>query len=363
MIEIKTALIGCGRIGFFLENDPLRYKPCTHYGGARAAGININFACDINIERLKKFAAITGISDKNIYTDYRKLIKDQKPNLIIIATWIDSHAEIGIFAAKNGGRTIICEKPIAANLKDAKALLSICGKHNVNLIINHERRYDTRYSTVKKILTKKKIGEIKTVYASVLSAGNNSTDIEQGGGPLLHDGTHMIDIIRYFFGDIRWVKGEIQRQKPDIFEKRATAWIKTASGVDVFLEAGGSRKYFVFELQISGTEGKIVIGNGYQNFYLNTKSKYYSGFRDLTEKSLQIKQGINYFKREYLEAKKSLKQKNIAVTSSGCDGYKALEAIHSIYLSSFMDGKKIELPVKPEKINLRRIFGRLNLFI
>ncbi len=357
MKDIKTALIGCGRIGFLLENDPLRYKPCTHYGGAKAAGLKINYACDINVERLQKFAGIAHIQDKNIYTDYQKLIREQKPHLVIIATWTNSHAEMGIFAAKNGAKTIICEKPIASNLKDAQALLSECRKHNVNLIINHERRYDARYRLVKKMLDSNRIGEVKTVYASVLSAGISSANIEQGGGPLLHDGTHMIDIIRYFFGDISSVRGEIQKKTPAGFENRAAAWLKTETGIDIFLEAGGSRNYFMFELQISGTEGKIVIGNGYQNLYLNTKSKYYTGFRDLSEKSFPETDGINYFKREYLEAKNLLNNKKIDIVSSGYDGYKALEAIHAIYLSSYLNGRKIELPVKSEKINLKKFFN------
>ena len=357
MKNIKTALIGCGRIGFLLEKDPLRYKPCTHYGGVKAAGIKINSACDINKERLLHFAETARLREQNLYTDFRELILKERPGFVIIATWTNSHAEIGKFAAQNGAKTIICEKPIASNLKDAEALLTECRKHNVNLIVNHERRYDAGYSTVKKMLCGGKIGEVKTVYASVLSSGISSADITQGGGPLLHDGTHMIDIIRYFFGEIIWVKGEFQKTKPGRFENRSTAWIKTASGVDVFLEAGGARKYFMFELQISGTDGKIVIGNGYRNLYLSKQSKYYTGFRDLAEVPFPAAKGMNYFKKEYIEAKNLLNSKNIELTSSGLDGYKALEAIHAIYLSASLCGRQIGLPVKADKINLKKIFG------
>jgi predicted dehydrogenase len=356
MKDLKTALIGCGRIGFLLENDHLRYKPCTHFGGAKATGIKVNFACDINEERLFRFAETAKLRKQNLYTDYRELLLKEQPQLVIIATWTNSHTEIGRFAAKNGARTIICEKPVAANLKDAEALLTECRKHKVSLIINHERRYDARYRAVKKLLTENRIGEVKTVYASVLSAGAGSADISQGGGPLLHDGTHMIDIIRYFFGDISWVMGELEKKKSSGFENRAAAWLRSKTGVDIFLEAGGSRNYFVFEVQISGTEGKIVIGNGYQNLYLNNKSKYYTGFRDLTEKPFPNIKGMNYFKQEYLEAKNLLSDKKIDISSSGYDGYKALEAIHAIYLSSHSNSSKIELPIKPEQINLRKIF-------
>ncbi len=61
------ALIGCGRIGFLLENDPLRYKPCTHYGGASAAGLAVTHACDIDRGRLARFGTTARIPDDNLF--------------------------------------------------------------------------------------------------------------------------------------------------------------------------------------------------------------------------------------------------------------------------------------------------------
>ncbi len=359
MKKTKTALIGCGRIGFLLENDPLRNKPCTHYGGVIAAGLKIGSACDINSDRLLLFSKIAKLPELSLYSDYKKLVLEQRPDLVIIATWTNTHAEIAEFASRKGVKSIVCEKPITPGLREAKSLLSTVKKYGTSLIINHERRYDTRYRIVKQILDSGRIGKIKTVTASILSpTRTNNSNFENGGGPLLHDGTHLIDIIRYFFGDIASVKGEIRNKKGN-FEHRAVAWLKTRTDVDIFLEAGGSRKYFVFELQISGEEGKIVIGNGYQNFFLNEKSKYYKGFRDLAEKPfppMGIK-NINYFKREYIEVKRILNGNSSEITSGGYDGYKAIEAVHAIYLSSHLKGKQVDLPIKPDDVDLKKIFG------
>lgn len=328
-----VALIGCGRIGFLLENDPLRYKPCTHYGGTKAAKLSITHACDINRERLQIFSTIAGIPLSHCYTDYQTLLKQEKPDCVIIASWTQTHVPIGIAAAQNGARVIVCEKPIASDLRQAEALIDACNKHNTKLIINHERRYDYRYNFVKKLVTSNEIGRISSVHGFVFTPSKVHQP-DSGGGPLLHDGTHLIDIIHYLFGDIIQVQGYTQRYSDNsLYEDYAIAHCITNSDVHVTLEAGGHRDYFMFELQILGTNGKIVIGNGYLYLYKPAKSKLYTGFKDLTSKSVTLKGKPDYFVKLYKEAKKCLHTPT-HLTSSGYDAYKALEVIQAIYRSS-----------------------------
>lgn len=340
-----VALIGCGRIGFMLEHDPLRYKPCTHWGGAKAANLAITHACDINTERLNNFAKLAGIPSSQCYTDYHTLLEQVKPQCVIIASWTHTHAPVGIAAAKNGAKVIVCEKPIASNLKEAKALIDACNKHNTTLIINHERRYDYRYNYVKKLLAKNIIGSISSVYGFVFTP-SKAHQPGSGGGPLLHDGTHLIDIVQYLFGNIAQVQAHTQKYSPtSLYEDYAIAHCITTSGIHVTLEAGGHREYFMFELQIFGTKGKIVIGNGYLQIFTPKKSKYYTGFNDLVPQSISPKGKPDYFVKLYKEAKRCLTQPQ-QVTSSGEDGYKALEVIHAIYRSTQYNGRRILLPIE-----------------
>lgn len=358
MPKVKAALIGCGRIGFTLETDPLRNKPCTHWGGASKAGIKIGYACDINESQLKYFSEKTKIPKENLFTDYKELIRKVKPELIIIATWTESHSKIGVFAAKNGVRIIVCEKPIASNLNDAKKLISTCKKNKTRLLINHERRFDPRYQKVKSLLNKNIIGKIVSVNGFILTNGHSgNSNIINGGGPLLHDGTHLIDICGYFFGPIKTLKGKFYRNNRNIgFEDHALAWLTTEDNINITIEAGGNRKYFMFQLDIYGTTGKITIGNGYQNLYIAKKSKYYTGFYDLEQKSFpKIKTG-NCFNNIYKLVKKLFKNSDLDLPSSGEDGYNALEIIHSIYLSSSIN-KDITLPINHKRINLKKIFN------
>ena len=359
MAYTEISLIGCGRIGFLLENDRLRNKPCTHYGGASSAGLKITSACDLNIERLKEFGKISGIAEDSLFTDYKILLRSKKPRFVIIATWTDTHASIALEAIKRGAKIIILEKPAASSLPLIKKIMSEADKHGCRIIVNHERRFDGRYNKVKEMITDGVIGEIKTVNARMLTGSyRGKSFVEEGGGPLLHDGTHLVDIIRFFFGEIKTVQGDFARfTRSSGFEDSASAWLQSDKGINIFLEAGGGRKYFQFELEIWGTDGKILIGNGYNKLFLKKKSVLYSGFNDISEVKFPSIKPKNCFNELYKSASLMLKGKDTPGISGIDDGYKALEIIHAVYYSSHLGGEKIELPLKSGSINLKKIFN------
>ncbi len=204
------------------------------------------------------------------------------------------------------------------------------------------------------------IGEIRTVHASVLTGGfHGASRIEQGGGPLLHDGTHMIDLIRYLFGDIATVIGDFDRtgKRKSGFEDRATAWIRTRGGVDVFLEAGGARNHFVFELVISGTRGKIIAGNGYQSFFTTRTSRHYTGFRDLCGKAIPALPVPELLHTGVFRGETASRRGGYPRALGRSRRLPAIEAIHAIYLSAGKGRKIVELPVHPDTIRLKEIFN------
>lgn len=359
MNKPEIALIGCGRIGFLLEDDRLRNKPCTHFGGASAAGLKITSACDTNTDRLKQFGEKAGIDDDSLFTSYKTLLRIKNPRMVIIATWTDTHAAIALESVKNGAKIVILEKPAAPSLTDIKRIIAAADKNGCRIIVNHERRFDGRYNKVREMIGSGVIGKIMTVNARMLTGSyRGQSHIEEGGGPLLHDGTHLVDIIRFFFGEITEVRGEFTRfTRSSGFEDSASAWLKSEGGINIFLEAGGGRKYFQFEIEIWGTEGKILIGNGYNRLFLKKKSVLYTGFNDISETTFPVIRQKNCFKELYRSAATILKGKNPVEVSGIIDGYKALEIIHAVYQSSHLGGKKIPIPVKPGSINLKKIFN------
>lgn len=349
-----ATLIGCGRIGFLLENDPLRNKPCTHFGGMKANRIRLVEACDLDTKRLDHISRVTGLSPDHLHTDYRRALA-RPTDIVIVSTHTDTHAEIVSAAAESGCRVIICEKPIAHDLTAARRMIDACRANKVHLMINHERRFDPRYRAAKRLIERGAIGGIVSIRGLLPTHGfNGISRVSMGGGPLLHDGTHLVDIISFFAGKIVKVDGRFSRiGRSGGFEDHAWALLETESGIPAHISVGGGMKYFGFGVDVFGTTGKIEIGNGFNRLFRMTRSKHYKGFFDLTETAFPAYRG-NCFSELYREAR------HVAIhggnnQSSGEDGLYALETIHAIYLSGSRR-KEVNLPLR-KPINIKKIFA------
>jgi predicted dehydrogenase len=368
----KIALIGCGRVGVWLEDDPLRVKPASHLGGIKKIidnqevkkGLELVAICDINNERLLRCRDRWKpyIKGDNLYPDYKELICKEKPDIIIIATWTSSHRDIAVYAAQNGIKGIVLEKPAAGTLTQAREIVNMCKHNNIKLVVNHERRWGPLYRKTKEIVENKTLGQLKLIYGNVLSRSAPRgawQDVlkEVGGGPLLHDGTHLIDMVRYFIGDIDTVNGYVNREDPAVgVETTATALLGTKNGVTVFIEAGGMRDYFNFEMDLQFERGRIKVGNGIQEYFVCENSRRYTGFKDLVPASFpELPADTDPFTGAISEVIKAMEEDS-EPQSSGIDGFKAMEVIFAIYYSAYLTGKTLHLPVKPGGHPLEKMF-------
>lgn len=344
----KVGIIGCGRIASLLEKDYLRPHPCTHAGGyAAVPRYELKAACDIDKGRLECFGKAWGV--KKLYTDYLKMLENEDLDVVSICTWTESHSEICISAANAGVKGILCEKPMALNLAQADEMLKACEKNKVKLVIAHNRRWYPIYQRVRGAIQKGLLGEVRTVVGNVLTGkppGDWHADYNgSGGGPFLHDGTHLIDILRFLIGNIDWVFGHIERRSCDIsVEDTAYAFLHFRNNAHATVEGGGLRNYFNFELDIQGSEGRILIGNACATFWKTEKSHRYVGFTELSEKPFP---SVNNHKNSYIICAEELIEcieKNKESISSGYDGRAALEIIMAVYYSAMLNGEKIVLP-------------------
>jgi predicted dehydrogenase len=345
MKKYRVGIIGCGRIGSLLEEDPLRGKPCTHAGAYHAhPRTRIVAGCDIDEKRLQVFGKKWKV--RALYESYQEMLENEDLDIVSIATWTHLHSRMVIDAAR-WVRGIYCEKPMALTLKEADAMLRACRRNRVKLIINHERRWDPFYRKAKELIEKGEIGELRTIVGNALSSKPEKLEREvYGGGALFHDGTHLTDLLRFFAGEAEWVIGHEERKNGKRFiEETAFGMIHFKNGAHAAIEGGGIRGYFNFELDIQGSGGRILIGNGCRELYKSRPSKRFSGFTELERLDFPVPKRLD---NPYISGVQDLidaieeKKKSF---SSGDDGKRALEIILAIYRSAEKGGRKVSLPL------------------
>lgn len=309
---MKTCLIGLGRIAVQLETDRLRAKPCTHAGSllhfhkkSATSGFQLAGVCDHHPEKIADFQkwwarenksssrtpntsrkSISARSSHTIakHTDYRKLLREVRPEFVIIATRTDSHFEIAREAMRLGVRGVLLEKPISLNLNDARKLERLARETNTRVWVNFERRYHPAYRLVKCYVTEESLGPLRSIHGQVLTwplrAGANTVSANIAG-PLLHDAIHWLDLLI-------WYAGKPTKIQARMFESMAVPGVEDTAFLDLEypgfqarLETGGRRNYFEFTIQLDFEHGRIRSGNEGHFFYQSRPSKRYQNFRDL----------------------------------------------------------------------------------
>ncbi|MBN2534644.1 MAG: Gfo/Idh/MocA family oxidoreductase [Spirochaetales bacterium] len=323
MKPIKCSIVGLGRIGSLLEDDPLREKPATHAGAITAnPRCRLVSGCDIDVERCKRFSKRWNCP--HVFSDFHSMLSHTVPDILCIATPPHTHRDIVCAAVQYGVPLLICEKPLTENIGEAGEIIKNVSSSGTILMVNHERRYSLDYLHLKKIIDKKMYGELFSLNCK-LYMGKGRTVREM----LWEDGTHMIDIIRFL------TDREITRFRVtgNLFKKNGECIIVLDMGpVYAVIDAACNRDHLVFELDVGFTKGMVKIGNGVYEEYESRVSPFYKKFRSLMKKKARLFTGTNYFSGMLEDAVRVLqykKQKEHPV-SSGIDGYYAVKAISAI---------------------------------
>ncbi len=344
MRRLKVLIVGCGRVGVELEFDPLRAKPASHAGAVLSLKdrLELSAGMDINPEKGKSLKRLSPSS--KFYTDLDEALEKVLPDIVSISAWTKEHLKIfKKVIEKDFVKGIVLEKPITPDEEGAEELISLWEKRKIPVVVNHERRWDGRYRVLKEIIDNKELGSVKTVYGKVLT-GKIPEEIKEiffkreGKGLLLHDGTHLIDLFLWFFKGFSVEKALIEGSNS--FEQRTTALLITEDEkIPLFLESGGERSYFHFEVTVEFERGVVVVGNGFEKFYISDLSKRYTGFYELKEIAFPKERvkSTPHMKGAYEEVVNAIYNKNFMPFSSIVDGYKVLKKIFEIYKKGGME--------------------------
>jgi predicted dehydrogenase len=198
-------------------------------------------------------------------SDYDEFLKSDI-QAVYVGSANDAHKEYVIKAAK-AGKHILCDKPLALSSAEAKEMIRVCEENKVQLAVNYTQRFHPVTIKAKELIDAGFIGKIVTINANFnayFPPDNNFrfTKEKSGGGALRDIGTHLIDIMRYFGGEISGIQGVCDNviYNSEVDDYSAGIVNFKNGGHGVFTVSFNTRKSFN-RLEILGHTGAICIEN------------------------------------------------------------------------------------------------------
>ena len=226
----------------------------------------------------------------HVYSDWRQMLAEHRFDLVCIATPTLTHAPMVLAALENGAH-VLSEKPTAMNADEAEAMLESAEKLGRLHMIDHELRFNAKRRKLRELLHAGAIGEIR--HAQIHSIGGSWADpasrsagdwwslAEQGGGRLGANGSHQVDLLRWWLGEITAVSGSVRTMVPNRID-RATGqpWTATADDFVQFSAqfASGALGTVLIstiahhgainETTLHGSRGTIILSNDTEKLFL-----------------------------------------------------------------------------------------------
>ncbi|MBZ9696793.1 Gfo/Idh/MocA family protein [Mesorhizobium sp. CO1-1-9] len=260
MASLSGALIGCG---FFAVNQMHAWHDIE--------GASIVAICDRDPERLKIVGDQFGVTRR--YTDAAELFAAETLDFVDIATTVGSHRPLVEMAAAHGV-PVICQKPFAPTLADAKAMVKACADAGVPLMVHENFRWQSPIQAVRAVLDSGEIGTPffgRISFRSGYDVFSGQPYLATGKRFIIEDlGIHILDIARFLLGDVSSLTARTKRINPAIAgEDVATILMDHAGGATSVVDCSYATKLAVEPfpetlIELDGSDGTVRLAQGYR---------------------------------------------------------------------------------------------------
>lgn len=243
-----VGIVGCGLIG------QKRAKSLGRDGELVACA-------DLDETRAENLARTC---NAKVYRDWRELVRSPMVDVVIVATLHDSLAEITRTAAE-AGKHVLVEKPAARSAAELAPVMAAVDKHGVKVHVGFNHRYHRSLRKAKELLDFGALGELMFLRARYGHGARIGYDREwradpalSGGGELIDQGPHLIDLTRWLLGEITEVQGFAHTYFWDMpVDDNGFMLLKTAKKQAAFLHVSCTEWKNMFSMEIYGKLGKL----------------------------------------------------------------------------------------------------------
>ena len=201
--------------------------------GLQSEGWEVAALCSRSRDKATKVAEAAGIPD--VHTDPMELIRRDDLTAVAITTPPAAHRELSIAALK-AGKHVLCEKPFAMNAKEAAAMRDAAEASGRTAMVGHEFRYTPQRAYIKQLLGEGYIGRFQFCTIELFLDRYVTAQPRplawmavksEGGGVLGALGSHYIDGLRHWFGDVASVSGNLAVLRPDLIDTATKRIVKS----------------------------------------------------------------------------------------------------------------------------------------
>ena len=338
MNKLKVAIAGFGIVG----------KRRFHYINQHPS-LKVTAICEKNsFEKGLEYSVI------NCYTNYQDLLDKEELDIIFVCLTNNIAAEVTI-AGLNKGLHVFCEKPPGMNVEEIEDVIKVENKNKgLKLKYGFNHRYHDSVKVALDLIESKELGNVinvRGVYgkSSIIpfSGGWRSKRELSGGGILLDQGIHMVDLMRLFCGEFEEVKSFVSNDfwKHDV-EDNAFAIMKDEKGRIAMLNSSATQWQHKFNLEISLSQGYIELHGILSGSKSYGEEKIIIGNRDQLSKNGQMQSKTikfledNSWKDEIYEFASSVINNKPISTGTSYDALETMKLVYSIYYNDLSWRKK-----------------------
>jgi len=262
---MNVVIVGCGLIGF---------KRAKALLNASLVG-----CADVDVKKAEIFSKTFG--GVPFFSDSNDLIKNVSSDIVIICTPHNQLPQI-IKQAVLVGRHVLVEKPAGRFAEELIDIENLANKNRCNVRIGFNHRYHRAFRKANEIIINGEIGELYFIRARYGHGGRvgynkewRANPVISGGGELIDQGSHLIDLSRMFLGNFSKIDGYATNYFWDMpVDDNAFLTLTTEKGQTAFLQASCTEWKNLFSFEIYGKHGKIDI-NGLGGSYGVERLAYY----------------------------------------------------------------------------------------
>jgi predicted dehydrogenase len=212
---------------------------------------------------------------RKTFSNYEELLRDREVDAVIVSLPTHLHLDCARQAAEMK-KDLFLEKPIAPNVEEAKEIIAVSRRNGVRVMVGYPFRFRDDFQRLKKQLDAGILGDVEIASATYVSSGPFFHRAEgypvpvpewwfnktlTGGGALVDLGSHIINLLRWYFGEITDMKAHLKYRFNMDFEDGATCLARFKSGTVASITVGWFSQEYLLKLDLYGTVKHSRVAN------------------------------------------------------------------------------------------------------